>query len=162
MLTIGIDVGVSGAIAVVESNGSLVTLQDLPIVVYGKLKWVDAPELVSIIREARQGRPAQAFVEHVHAMPKLSTVAANAMGRTFGSVVAAVQMAGVSLELVSPQKWKRDLGVTSDKDGSLSRARCLFPTADLHRVKDHNRAEALLIVHYAQRHLQAARTPKAA
>ena len=37
------------------------------------------------------------------------------------------------------------------KDASLSRARMLFPTADLDRAKDHNRAEALLIAHYGQR-----------
>jgi hypothetical protein len=36
----------------------------------------------------------------------------------------------------------------SDKSGSLDRARLLFPTADLLRRKDHNRAEALLLARY--------------
>lgn len=166
MLTIGVDVGITGAIAFLNTDGQFVAVHDLPVCVYGKSKWIDPMALLAIVRETRDAHgfrgtsPARAFVEQTHAMPKLGTVAANSKGMTFGSTVAALQIAGVSLELVTPQKWKASLGLllpgSSDrekKEASLTRARMLFPSADLDRKKDHGRAEALLIAHWAHRHV---------
>lgn len=159
MLTIGIDVGITGALAVLDEQEQLVGLEDLEVMVHGSAKWIDAQELLGVIRLLREGRPARAVVEHVHAMPKLGTVAANSKGMTMGSVLAALQIAGVAIELVSPQTWKRALGLiapqatdTQKKRASLSKARMLFPTAELGLGKHHNRAEALLIAHWAVRH----------
>ena len=45
----------------------------------------------------------------------------------------------------------RSMGLDSQKAGSLDKARLLFPTADLDRKKDHNRAEALLLAEYSRR-----------
>lgn len=169
MITIGIDVGVTGAIAALDEHEQLVSVDDLPVMVHGSAKWIDAFELVGMIRELRGGRPARAIVEHVHAMPKLGTVAANSKGMTMGSVLAALQVAGVSIELVSPQTWKRALGLiapnTTDaekKRASLTKARMLFPTAELSLGKHHNRAEALLIAFWAMRHQRADITRSAA
>jgi hypothetical protein len=155
MLYIGIDVGVTGAVAALAADGSYVELKDLPLTHYGKFKWTDGMELLSILRQMRLGPagllPARAFVEFVAPMPKLGTVSSAAMGRTFGSVVATVQIAGLSLELVSPQKWKKALNCTSEKATTLGLARSRWPEAELHLEKHHNRAEALLIAEYGRR-----------
>lgn len=163
MLTVGIDVGITGAIAALDDEEQLVGVDDLPVMVHGSAKWIDAEELLQVIRGfreryARSDRPVRAIVEHVHAMPKLGTVAANSKGMTMGSVLAALQLAGVSIELVAPQSWKRALGLISPqatdaqkKRASLTKARMLFPTAQLDLAKHHNRAEALLIAHWAVR-----------
>jgi hypothetical protein len=55
-----------------------------------------------------------------------------------------------------PQKQLRKLKAAA-KTKSLTKARKLFPDAELPRVSDHDRAEALLLIHYLQRH-----KPKAA
>ena len=47
--------------------------------------------------------------------------------------------------------WKRSMGLDSTKSVSLDKARLLFPTAELDRKKDHNRAEALLLAEYSRR-----------
>lgn len=163
MLTLGVDVGVTGAIAALDSEEQLVGVDDLPVMVHGAAKWIDAEELLQLIRRFREryatsDRPVRAMVEHVHAMPKLGTVAANSKGMTMGSVLAALQIAGVAIELVAPQTWKRALGLispqatdTQKKRASLTKARMLFPTAELDLSKHHNRAEALLIAHWAVR-----------
>jgi len=166
MLTIGVDVGITGAIAFIDGCAQLVSVADLPICVHGKSKWVDPLPLIALVREAKlkdgDMQMPRAFVEATHAMPKLGTVAANSKGMTLGSTLAALQIAGVSIELVTPQKWKAALGLlmpkASDKEKkatSLTRARMLFPSADLDRVKDHGRAEALLIAHWAYRSFAA-------
>lgn len=165
MLTIGVDVGVTGAIATIDESSQIVALDDLPVMSQGKCKWIDSASLLELIRRVRDGRNARVCVEFIHAVPKMGCTTGHSMGLTLGSVLATVQMAGLPLELVPPQMWKRALGLqfasgTADgtkKAASLAKARLLFPAADLDRVKDHNRAEALLIAHYAQRYLQASR-----
>lgn len=159
MLTIGIDAGLTGAIATLDEHGEFAFLADLPISVHGKLKWVDGAELLRTLFAARDtDKPARVFVEHVHAMPKLGVIAANSKGLTLGSILSILQVAELPIELVVPGKWKRALGLIAPestdqekKSASLDRARMLFPKASLTRFKDHGRAEALLIAHYAHR-----------
>lgn len=160
MITFGIDCGLTGAIAALDQRTGEVRVEDLPVMIHGAAKWIDAEEMLRIVRELREGRPARAVVEQVHAMPKLGVVAANSKGLTMGSLLAALQIAGVSIEFVAPTTWKRDLGLlapkASDREkkhASLCKARLLFPTAELTRAKDHGRAEALLIAHWAVRRL---------
>lgn len=160
MIIIGIDPGVSGAMAMIDGD-RVIAVRDLPTVVYGKLKWIDACELLAMLRKLTGARirPAmRAYVEHTHAMPKMGVIAANSKGLTLGSVLATLQVWGVSVQLVSPQSWKREFGLISPKSkdrekklAALSRARLLFPTADLDRHKDHNRADALLIAAFGAR-----------
>lgn len=56
---------------------------------------------------------------------------------------------------VQPAIWKIAMGLTKDKQKSLTMARELFPLACdlLVRAKDHDRAEALLLAEYAHWHL---------
>jgi crossover junction endodeoxyribonuclease RuvC len=147
-LTLGIDPG-TGAYAVPDADGSLVAVNDLPIIRSGKLGWIDAEAFTSQLLEIRGGTELRATVERVHAMPRNGSQAAFSQGATLGSVLAALQALRARIELVTPQSWKRSYGLKSDKAASLDRARLLFPAADLDRKRDHNRAEALLIAHYA-------------
>jgi len=58
---------------------------------------------------------------------------------------------GIPFTFVSPSVWKRAMGLNgTDKEFARTRAKHFFPTAELHRVKDHNRAEALLIAAYGR------------
>jgi hypothetical protein len=162
MIILGIDVGVTGAIAALRDDGAFQDVRDLPIMVTGKAKWVDAMEMLHIVRDMRNGSEAVAFVERVHAMPMMGSVASNSKGMTLGSTLAALQIAGVAIELVEPGVWKRAMSLTAPKGttdrekklASLTRARMLFPAAPLTRVGDNNRAEALLIASYGQRFRQ--------
>jgi len=157
MLTCGIDPGLTGASAVLASDGSLVAVDDLPVIRDGKLAWIDADALLSRLLEVRGGRPMRAIVERVHAMPRNGSQAAFSQGATLGSILATLQLARASIELVTPQSWKRAAGLLPSrpeatdrerKSASLDRARLLFPAAPLDRVKDHGRAEAILIARH--------------
>lgn len=147
----GIDVGVTGAVACLDDNARLLALEDLTTTRLGKFAWTNPMELIRFIREQRDGGDAMAWVEYVAPMPKLGVVACAAMGRTHGSVLAALQVAGIPFEMVSPQSWKRKLNVTSDKNSTLDLARIKFPGSDyFERKMDHNRAEAALIAFYGR------------
>jgi crossover junction endodeoxyribonuclease RuvC len=66
-------------------------------------------------------------------------------------ILAACQRCAVPLALFTAAVWKRSMGLDSSKSVSLDKARLQFPTADLDRKKDHNRAEALLLAEYSRR-----------
>ncbi len=147
-VTIGIDPGLSGALAVL-SGGSFEAVHDLPVIRDHSLAWIDGSELQSILLDALRGRTAHAVVERVSAMPGQGVASSFSFGVGFGSVLSVLQAMQISIELVTPATWKRSLGLSKDKHASLHKARLLFPAADLRLAKHDGRAEALLIAHYA-------------
>lgn len=79
---------------------------------------------------------------------------------TQGSIVATLELLGLSVEFVSVQAWKRFYGLAGKKDDpaeTMRHARRLvaeiYPTLADHvqRQKDHNRAESVLIAHWFRR-----------
>ena len=80
-------------------------------------------------------------------------------GENFGMIQGILQAFGIPYELVTPQKWRREFGVTADKNTSIEVCKRLFPDVDLKRTerckKEHDgMAEALLMAEYARRHMR--------
>ena len=150
MIAIGLDPGKQGACAVLDSDGSLHALFDLPYIADGKTAWVDGSAFQSVLMEALQGRPALAIVERVSAMPRQGVASSFAFGVGFGSLLGILRAMQIPIKLVTPAAWKRDMGLSSDKRASLDKARLLFPTAELHLAKHDGRAEAILLAHWGQ------------
>lgn len=155
MIVAGIDPGLHGAVAILDHDGSLLTVFDLPTVeeIHGKgTRSRIAPALLQdeLIGDVRI---SVAYIEHVSSSPQMGVTSAFRMGEAFGSVLAVLQCCGVRTELVRPQVWKKAMGLTSDKDVARGRAIEMFPSqSDLfRRVKDHDRAEAALIAEYGRR-----------
>lgn len=148
-LVIGIDPGLSGALAILDERGTIALLADLPVIRDRSLAWIDGGEFQSILLGAIRGRPARAVVERVSAMPRQGVASSFQFGVGFGSVLSILQALHLPLELVTAAQWKKALGLSSDKRASLHKARLLFPTAELHLAKHDGRAEALLLAHHA-------------
>lgn len=149
MRFLGIDPGVSGALAVLESSDVLVSVEDLPIIRDGATVWCDAGALLSRLINLRGTvNTLHAIVERQGAQPVQGVASAFKMGVGYGSILAALQIARISITFVTPTVWKRHYGLSQDKNASLHKARLLYPTASLDRKKDHGRAEALLLARY--------------
>ncbi len=149
-LTIGIDPGLSGAIAFMDQDGSAV-VWDLPIIRSNSLAWIDGSALQSMIINERAGRSATAMIEQVSAMPKQGVTSSFHFGVGFGSILGVLQALHVPIEFVRPAVWKKALALSSDKKAALHKARLLYPDVDLHLEKHDGRAEALLIARYARK-----------
>jgi len=147
---IGIDPGASGAIAVLGPDAEL-TVHDMPVM--GPRAQVNAAALADLLREATLGRPCHVWLEHAHAMPRQGVVSTFAFGRALGAIEGVVGALCLPLTFVSPMTWKRALGLTRDKRAAIARAVQLRPDAAplLTRVRDHGRAEAILIALYGSR-----------
>ena len=123
MLTLGIDPGLSGALALLNPDGTVVLLADLPTITDHRLKWIDGGELQSLLLVSILGRPCHAVIERASAMPRQGVASSFSFGVGFGSVLGVVQTLRLPLEFGTPAVWKRAMGVTADKKSSLHAAR---------------------------------------
>lgn len=141
----------SGAVGVLTEHGAFAAAIDLPGISDGAIGWIDASALLMNLRDVLDGRPARAVVERVGAMPGQGVSSTFKFGCALGSLLAVLQVLGLPIEFVTPGRWKADLGLSKEKSAALHKARLLFPDAPLARAKDHGRAEALLVAHWAAR-----------
>ena len=155
-LCFGIDPGLTGGLAVLSAAGEFESVHDLPVIRDKSLTWIDGSALQRILLDALRGRTGHAVVERVSAMPRQGVASSFQFGVGFGSILSVLQTMQISIELVTPGVWKRSLGLSSDKQASLYRARLLFPMADLSLAKHDGRAEALLIAYHAINRVQVA------
>ena len=82
---------------------------------------------------------------------RLNVTATFSMGGNWWLWRAALLFEGRPFDLITPQKWKKIVGIPngSDKDKSLEVARMLYPDAKV--GKNHNKADALLMAHAAMK-----------
>jgi hypothetical protein len=159
MHTIGIDPGLSGAIALLDDSERVVWCEDMPVVMVGERREIDGNAVALLFLSA----PPDTLVA-IERVPDFM-VGDQARSRQVARLHAAAGLLrgiaiGFALEVreMTPQQWRgltmpttaarrrtsRAAGVTT-KQESLAAARRRFPTVDLHLEKHDGRAEALLI-----------------
>ena len=145
MIYIGIDPGKSGAMAIIRSD------MDKPVIIgFDEEAYAGALLLVN-------NKYAKACLEHVGPMPGQGVTSTFNFGQNFGYIKGLLEANGIPYELVRPQKWKKEFGI-SDKNSSVECCKRLFPGVSLRRTErcrkdDDGMAEALLMAEYARRHL---------
>ena len=147
MIFIGIDAGFSGAWGMLDSHGQYVSCGDM----LNDGKHIKQRMVWAEMSQALDRQDRQVALEVVHAMPKQGVSSSFKFGVAYGIALSLVDRLLCPAHLVTPQKWKKDMGLTSDKRTSLKMAREFWPNAPLTRQKDNGRAEALLIAEWARR-----------
>ena len=138
MIAIGVDPGLHGAIAVVDTEkGRVLEVVDIPtfetFVGKKKRRRLDEAQLLNeVIRiNGLYHEPHSAAllvtIEQVGPQPKDGAVGAFAFGVVYGSIRMAFKAAGYRSEHARPQDWKKALHVPALKDAAVSRADDLFP-----------------------------------
>jgi crossover junction endodeoxyribonuclease RuvC len=147
-MIIGIDIGVTGGIAILSASGELIEVHAMPCLADGHAgrRAVNGPLLASIVFASHATR---AFVEHVSARSGEGAVGAFAFGRSRGVIEGVLAAAGVRCQFLTPPTWKRAVGLPPGRDKDASRAAAIqrWPArAELFsRKKDDGVAEAALI-----------------
>lgn len=165
---IGIDPGLSGAIAVITPEAY--TTHDIPVLIIQKGKTekrrynnAEISRIIfSVMKSALEKKlSVEVWLEDVHAMPGQGVTSMFSMGRgmgTYEGIIAGLNVAsGIELPLhhISPITWKKKVmaGQGKEKDAAVYKAQQLFPNAVLTtprgRLLD-GRAEALLIAYYGK------------
>ena len=138
---IGIDPGKSGAIAIINGDGSVATAP------FSEEAYLDM-----ITRHSCHS----AVVEDVHAMPRQGVTSMFSFGQNKGWILGLLYAFQIPVTLVSPQRWKRYNGLDTDKQKSILLAKTLYPNACLLATPRCKKpadgiAEAILMADYCKR-----------
>ena len=149
MIWIGVDPGLrSGAIGAIDHDGKFVGVHDIA----ADGDRIDARALKQLILDMTvPGDDYAICLEQVWTMPRQGIASTGRFMRAYGAIGAVCELLCDRVFYVTPQVWKKDMKLTSDKEQSLAEARQRFPQAVLKLKKDHGKAEALLIAEYARR-----------
>lgn len=170
MIVVGIDPGLNGACAFINARGE-VAIADLPTVPLegnGLVKRrLDGRGFALVMRQhCPADEPVFVACEAVHAMAgknnALQTQAA--LVGVLRAIEAVLDVLRLKPTMVQPQTWQAFYGLRGKKtepkapgqrSQNLRKACALYPAAAhmLAREKDHNKAEGLLIAHYARERL---------
>lgn len=134
---LGVDVGTSGAMAIVNASGHVVSVQRLDATQHDVWAWLAAQ------------RVRLAVIEKVNAMPRQGVSSTFKFGTSFGFCQGLLVAAGIRFEFVTPQKWQKALDCRSggDKNVTKARAQSLFTGFKV----IHANADALLLAEFARR-----------
>lgn len=155
VITIGVDPGLKGAIALLAGDGRLLEVYDMPVAggavsaqLFAELEAWGADG--TILDDGGPTLWGTVVVEDVHSMPKQGVSSVFSFGRSKGVVEGVFAACRRPIVYVSPAAWKRGLGLGKDKGEARQRACELWPAKAglFSRVKDDGRAEAALIAYY--------------
>ena len=152
---IGVDPGLSGAIAVMSSES--LKIFDMPTMTVernGKAKrQVSATELAELLY-LYSGKDCHVYCERVSAMAGQGVTSVFSFGRSFGMIEGILAAFKLPVTYVAPATWVKAVHRGAGKDASRQRAMELFPEnqADFKRVKDDGRSDSALIAYWGKYH----------
>ena len=109
MKVIGIDPGLSGAIAILENN-KVLNLFDIPVMSEGKKnkRQLNSALLVSLLKEnIKNDEEVAVVVEQVNAIPGQEVTSMFNFGQTFGAIKGICAALDLPIFFVRPSKWKK-------------------------------------------------------
>jgi len=159
MKYIGIDIGVSGAIAVIEDM-KILDLIAMPVLQTTKnKKEYDMKKIIDFLKKYKN---STAILEKTQAMPKLGTVQAHQLGKGSGIMMGILSTLGIRHHIIHPKTWQskilKDCPGNDTKTKSIIAAQRLFPNENFLRTDrskkvDHNFCDAVLIAFFGQKHM---------
>jgi crossover junction endodeoxyribonuclease RuvC len=153
MKIIGIDPGLSGAIAVLENN-KVLNIFDMPVMSEGKKnkRQLNSAQLVKLLKDnISENEEISVVVEQVNAMPGQGVTSMFNFGQTFGAIKGVCAALGLPIFFVRPSTWKKHFElINSSKDSSRTKAIEMYPSLsdDLAKKKDVNKSDAILIARF--------------
>lgn len=145
MIWIGIDPGQRGAMAILgDPDGPEI----IPF---------DAQEYMARLRTLKaEYKDCICCIEAVQPIRGNGIIALFKLGQSYGWLLGVLDAIGIPYQPITPQKWKKEFGLTSDKAKSIEVCRRLYPGVNLKRTElskkdDDNCAEACLLALYAKR-----------
>lgn len=164
MITIGIDPGQGGGLAIYDSEENRLMCMAMPLktaTAKGRMtvhiqeacKFMDEASAVYQRKLRDKGYIFDCgVVENVSAMPKQGVSSSFNFGRSFGNVEALMAFYCHNIHYAAPAKWKKYFDLSPDKNDSITKATELFGPGcqDVFwpRKKDEGVAEAALLAYY--------------
>ena len=159
MIIIGVDPGINGAISIIE-NKKILEVYDTPTMIDGKKnkRQINSAQVSNIFKERLNlNKDVIVIVEQVNAMPGQGVTSMFNFGQSFGVIKGICAALSLPIYFVRPTKWKKHFNlIKTNKDASRTKVIESYPeiSSKLHRKKDSNRADAILIaLYFASTHI---------
>lgn len=156
MNVIGIDPGLKGAVAYIDSVAGI-TVFDTPTIKKSKGRDYDYSQMALLLKSMKIMGAVHVFLEMAHAMPKQGVVSSFSFGKGYGAWIMAI--AGVlelPYTLITAASWTKAMMQGVGKKDYKLRAVQLFPQC-AEQITTIDRASALLIAEYGRRALEGER-----
>ena len=153
MIVVGIDPGLSGAIAILENN-KVLNIFDMPVMAEGKKnkRQLNSAQLVKLLKDSiNETEETVVVVEQVNAMPGQGVTSMFNFGQSFGVIKGVCSAMQLPMYFVRPAKWKKYFNlIKTEKEASRTKAIEIFPqiSSKLSKKKDNNKADAILIASF--------------
>lgn len=151
MVVIGIDPGLKGGLAAIDSEDMKPVVRRMPVLdgvvdATGLARWMGDD-----IGEAWGCIPAaiMVMVEKSQPFPKMGVVSAFKFGQAYGAILATCESLDMSYRVVRPQEWKKVIlkGYAKGKEASVLYCKRRFPDLKLKKTDD-GIADAICIALY--------------
>lgn len=154
MITIGIDPGLKGGVAIHYPDSGVI-VAPMPLLHH----MIDIHTLYITMRAGRvnfKTEPKQVYIEKVHSMPGQGVASMFKFGTGYGQLIGMCQVMGVPFFLVPPQTWKKHVlhGTTKDKKDAVEFVANTYPGVSMLPGKTRKPhmgiADAVCIMHYGR------------
>jgi len=143
----GIDVGFSGAIAILGWDGDVLQTNEMPIIQVGKKRELNEPNIKFILEGFK---PLVVGIEKAQVMPGQGISSSGRYMGSYGFLRGVCVGLGLEYQLIHPRTWKKAMmpDMPKEKEASIMRVGQLYPDVVLERKKDHGIADAILIARH--------------
>ncbi len=150
MLICGIDPGLKGGIAFFDKDAGYLKVYKMPVVTKNiakkKRQFLNCHRFCNILLDEN---PNRIVVEKQQAMPKQGVVSTFSIGFQYGICIGTFIALGFSYDEVRPRDWKKDLGVSADKQEAREKATSIFGNEEYWPLKSHDGlAESAMIAYW--------------
>ena len=153
MKVIGIDPGMKGGIAILDTETNQMKAVPTPLI--GKeIDYRRVHEALTFYE------PSIVVVEKVHAMPGQGVTSMFNFGLSYGAIIALASVSKARLVLVPPQMWKKHVlaGTSKDKDAAIQFCNQTYPSINLVlprcRKPHDGMADAICMAHYGAHYIK--------
>lgn len=156
MIIVAIDPGLTGAVAILTDNGSLIRVEGTPVEKVkrnGKNKTMyDTDGMAGLIRPYAGIENVRGVCEAVHSMPAQGVSSSFQFGMGYGLWLGILAGLNIPYTTVTPQAWKKHFDlIGTDKSASAEVAKNLFPEHEWYTPRGRaldGKADAALIAQY--------------
>lgn len=150
-VSIGIDPGYTGAIAII-TNSNPYFVYDMPVIKIGTKTELDMVGIKSLL-EGYKNHETSIYLEKAQAMPGQGISSTANYIKGYGQIIGLLFGMGISFSLVHPVTWKNKMmrDMPKEKNSSVIRCQQIYPRFSeqfLKLKKHHGRADAILIAVY--------------
>ncbi len=127
MLITGIDPGLHGALAFLDTDAAKMCIGDMPLFEFYTTRTRKKVDPFAVARWMHDLKPHHVYLEDVASSTQQGVVSAFSFGEGKGILYGVAVAIGIPVTMPKPNDWKKQMRCPADKRATVQRASQLFP-----------------------------------